>query len=234
GVSVQSLIDAVSDPGDFLSPAPTGFPQFAINSDFYSSDQAVKDLFLTSDGSGTPFPAGGVATDLYVGTEQISLFASGDDNVVFGRIGGADGDIVLVIAIDETKDSDGFVTAANLWMAQFAPIVDHEQNLVDVDDALDLDGLIYLGSDFDTAQEIPFENFAGVKSGQDAFAPVADTDPNSTTDVELIVTGFARSTVGTVNVSTQGLGTNAQHVDKGESIRVDIVTGQDTSTALEE
>jgi len=233
GVSVQSLIDAVSDPGDFLSPAPTGFPQFAINSDFYSSDQAVKDLFLTSDGSGTPFPAGGVATDLYVGTEQISLFASGDDNVVFGRIGGADGDIVLVIAIDETKDSDGFVTAANLWMAQFAPIVDHEQNLVDVDDALDLDGLIYLGSDFDTTQEIPFENFAGVKSGQDAFAPVADTDPNSTTDVELIVTGFAGSTVGTVNVSTQGLGTNAQHVDKGESIRVDIVTGQDTSHALE-
>lgn len=229
---VQAAIDVVSDAVDFYS-APTGFPQVAVNADFYTSDQAVKDLFLTSDDIGTDFPAGGVPTDLYVGTEQISLYASGDDNIVFGRIGGADGDIVLIIAVDETKDSDGFVTAANLWMVQYAPIVDHEQNLVDADDALDLDNLIYLGSDFDTTDKIPFENFAGVKSGQDAFAPVADTDPNSTEDVELLITGFAGNSVGTVNVSTQGLGTNAQHVDKLESIRVDIVAGLDTSGAMD-
>ena len=232
GVGVQALIDGVSDPGDFFS-APTGFPQVAVNSDFYTSDQAVKDLFLTSDANGTDFPAGGVPTDLYVGTEQISLYASGNDNVVFGRIGGADGDIVLIIAVDETKDSDGFVTGASLWMVQYAPIVDHLENLVDVDDFLDLDDLIYLGSDFDTTTEVPFENFASVKSGQDAFAPVADTDPNSTADVQLLITGFAGSTVGTVNVSTAGLGTNAQHVDKLESLRVDIVGGLDTSGALD-
>jgi hypothetical protein len=228
---VQAAIDAVSDATDFYS-SPTGFPQFAENTDFYSSG-AVTDLFLAYNGSGDPWPAAGVATGLLVGTDEVYLVASGDDNVVFGRLGGATGEIVLVIAIEETKDTDGFVTAASLWMGMYAPLVQDGQDLVDSADQLDLTDLIYLGSDFDTTEEVPFENFAGVKSGQDAFAPVADTDPNSTTDVQLIVTGFAGSTVGTVNVSTQGLGTNAQHVDKGESLRVDFVTGQDTTHALE-
>src|SRR5204863_4564454 len=116
---------------------------------------------------------------------------------------------------------DGFVTSANLWTCIFAPIVDGGQNLVDSADQLDLSGLIYLGSDFDTTTEIPFDNFATVPSGQDAFALVGPTSGSS--DADLLLTGFAGSTVGTVNVSTTGLGTNAQHVDEGESIRVDIV-----------
>ena len=214
-----------------------GFPQHAVAVDFVSSSNPVTDYFLTSSDSGDPFPAGGVGTDLYVGDDQIFLFATGNPDIVIGRIGSGstadpDGDVALIIGLAETVEN-GFVSSADLWSCIFAPIVDHEQNLVDADDALDLSDLIYLGSDFDTTTEVPFENFSGVKSGQDAFAPVADTDPNSTTDVQLIVTGFAGSTVGTVNVSTQGLGTNAQHIDKGESLRVDFVTGQDTTHALE-
>jgi hypothetical protein len=224
---VQAAIDAVSDSADFYS-SPTGFPQFAENSNFYSSDQAVTDLFLASNGSGDPWPAAGVATDLYVGSDQVYLFASSDDNIVFGRVGGATGDIVLVIAVDETKDA-GVVTAANLWTGIYAPLVHDGQNAVDSADELNLDNLIYLGSDFDTTTEVPFENFASVPSGQDAFALVGPTSGSSS--VDLLLTGFAGSTAGTVNVSTQGLGSNAQHVDEGESIRIDIVSANATNFA---
>lgn len=214
--TVAGLITAQQGASTFASFS--GFPQYATNS--ISSDQEVTDYFLT-------VAAGGVATDLYVGTEQVSLYASGNNDLIFGRIGGATGQIVLAIGVD---DSD--LANASVWVAQYAPFVDDGHNLVDSADQIDLSGLVTLHSDFTTTDEVPFENFASVKSGQDAFAPVASTLANAP-DVQLLITGFKGSSVGTVNVSTTGLGTNAQHVDPTESIRVDIVAGLDTSGALD-
>ena len=231
--NAKTLIDAESL---VFVTGYTGFPQHALAEDFVSTLDPITDYFLgDSDGD----PLDGVPTNLYIGSDQIFLYSVGTGgNIVVGRVGNSttadpDGLVALTICVDETKDSDGFVTGADLWTCVFGPLVENGEDLIDSADELDLTDLVYLGADFDTTTEVPFENFASVKSGQDAFAPVADTDPNSTTDVQLLITGFAGSTVGTVNVSTQGLGTNAQHVDKGESLRFDIVSGLDTSGALD-
>ena len=219
--NAKTLIDAESL--NFVS-GYTGFPQHALAEDFVSSTNQVTDYFL-GDSAGDPLV--GVATDLYIGDDQIFLYSVGTGgNIVVGRLGSgttADptGAVALAICVDETKDIDGFVTGADLWTCMFGPIVDHEQNLVDSADQLDLTDLVYLGSDFDTTTEVPFENFATVPSGQDEFALIGPTTGSS--DVDLIITGFKGTAVGTVNVSTQGLGSNAQQVDEGESLRIDIV-----------
>ncbi|HKT75123.1 MAG TPA: DUF5801 repeats-in-toxin domain-containing protein [Sphingobium sp.] len=215
--------------------SPTGFPQYAEYDDFVSSNNQVTDYFFAKDGTGTLFSTTvGTATTMQVndgGTlKTIYLFATSDPNILVGRVGSSVNDAVaLKIAIGEHV-SGGLVTSADLGVTVYAPIVHSVANAIDDLDIKDLTNFIFLGSTYNTATEVPFENFASVKSGQDAFAPVVPTSGANTT--QLLITGFAGSTVGTVNVSTTGLGTNAQHVDPTESIRVDIVTGLDTSGAL--
>lgn len=218
---VGAALDVVTDPADFIT-SPPGFPQYAEKTNFVSSTNQVTDYFL-GDADGDPLVA--VATTLYVGSNQVFLYSTGDPNIVVGRVGSgttadANGDIALVIAIEETV-TGGFVTAADMWLGLYAPLVQDGNNLVDSADELDLSGLIHLGSDFSTQTEVPFENYASVPSGQDAFALVGPTSGSSV--VDLLVTGFAGTTVSTVNVSTQGLGSGQQSVDEGESLRIDIV-----------
>lgn len=223
---VAAALDAVTDPADFIT-SPTGFPQYAEKTSFVSSTNQVTDYFL-GDADGDPLVA--VATTLYVGSNQVFLYSTSDPNIVVGRVGSgttadANGDIALVIALEETT-SGGFVTGADMWLGLYAPLVQSGEDLVDNADELDLSNLIYLGSDFTTQTEVPFENYASVPSGQDAFALVGPTSGSS--PVDLLVTGFAGNTVSTVNVSTQGLGSGQQSVDEGESLRIDIV---DANTA---
>jgi hypothetical protein len=219
---IAAALAAVTDSSDFFD-SPTGFPQFAEKTNFVSSGNTVTDYFLGNSGGD---PLLGVASDLYVGSDRIFMYSTTDSNIVVGRVGNgttADpaGSIALVLLVQETKNSDGVVTAADLWIGLYAPVVNDGENLVDNADELDLTGLIYLGSDFSTQTEVPFENFASVPSGQDAFALVGPTSGSS--DVDLLITGFKGNTVSTVNVSTQGLGSGAQAVDEGESLRIDIV-----------
>ena len=100
---------------------------------------------------------------------------------------------------------------------------------VDDQDILDLTGKVFLASTFATSSESDFNNFGTVPSGQDAFAILI---PNSgSTTADLLVTGFTGETETTVNVSSTGLGSGAQHVESQESLRFDIVTGADFSKA---
>ena len=202
-----------------LYSSPTGFPQHAQKQNFVSSTNQVTDYELV-------VAAGGVATTLYVGSNQVFLYATSDPNIVIGRLGNgttADpaGAVVLIIGVVETKDGGGLVTNADMWVCQYAPFVEGDKDEVDSLDQLDLSGLISLKSTFTTATEVPFDNFATVPSGQDAFALVGPTSGSST--IDLLITGFTGSTVGTVNVSEQGLGSNSQSVDESESLRIDIV-----------
>ena len=220
----KTSVDALSL--NLLSP-PTGFPQYAEKTNFVSSTNQVTNYFLTSNGSGDPFPAGGTATTLFVGSNQIFLFATADSNIVVGRVGNgttADpaGAVAIVIGIEETL-SGGFVTSADMWLVQRAPIVQDGQNLVDNLDELDLTGLVYLGSDFDTTAEIPFSDFSDVPSGANAFDAIFPTGVNA--DLQLLVTGVQGETLRQVQVSTQGIGAGGQHVENGTSVRIDTVNG---------
>lgn len=215
--ALQDAIDALVTL-NFLPSPPGGFPQYAEVSDFFSSGTPVTDIKLASDANGTAFsPSTGVATDLYYGSYQISLYATDDENVVVGRVGGASGSIVLVIALND--DLSG---TPSLGVAVYAPLVHGDGSAVDDLDTLNLAGKIYLYDTFSTVSVVPFNDFSHVPSGQDAFALIGPSDP-SKAGTDLLVTGFAGSTEGTVNVSTQGLGANAQTVDNGASLRIDIV-----------
>lgn len=207
-----------------LTPA-TGFPQYSVST--VSSTQVVTNYFLAATAGGGDFPADGgldpgIASGLYVGTSQIFLFALDEDTIV-GRIGSGTGAVALVIGLDEVK-ADGVVVdaEAQLWVALYAPLTHDGTNLVDANDVLDLTDLIFLGSDFDTSEEVGFDSFGRVPSGQNAFALISSTDPDEQ-DVELIVTGFGGTEVGTVNVSEQGLGEGSQSTTEGRSLRIDIV-----------
>jgi len=213
---LQDAIDALLSL-NFYS-APDGFPQYAEVTDFFSSGNPVTDIKLASSTSGAGFSkVTGVATDLYAGSDQISLFATDDENVVVGRIGGSGGDVVLVIALND--DLSG---TPSLGVAVYAPLVHGNGDAVDDADTLDLTGLIYLYDTFDTTSIVPFNDFTHVPSGQDAFALIGPSDPTKA-GTDLLCTGFSGTTEGTVNVSTQGLGANSQAVDNGSSLRIDIV-----------
>ena len=234
--ALLAAIDAVTDAADFGS-SPTGFPQFAESVDFVSStnDPAVSNYSLSMNADGDPFPTSGagVASGLYVGTTEIFLYGTADDNIVIGRLGGETGDIALVLVIEETEDGDGFVTQADMWTGIYYPLTHGGEEAFDLDDQLDLDDLVFLTSEFDTTDEVPFDNFAKVPSGQDQFALVGPTSGSS--DVDLLITAYKVSggstVIDTVNVSTQGLGTGNQAVGRNESLRVDIVDANSTDLA---
>ena len=237
---VSSLSSALQDAIDalvslnFLPSPPSGFPQYAEVTDFFTSGSPVTDIKLASDANGSAFSQStGVATDLYYGSYQVSLYATDDENVVVGRVGGASGSIVLVIALNDDLSGD-----PSLGVAVYAPLVHGDGSAVDDADTLNLAGKVYLYDTFSTLSVVPFNDFSHVPSGQDAFALIASSDPNLS-GVDLLTTGFAGSTAGTVNVSTTGLGANSQAVDNGSSLRIDIVSANaadlakaDTSTEV--
>lgn len=202
----------------------SGFPQYAEQDNFVNIGAQVTDFSLTASGGGA---LTGVATDMYVGTDRIFLYSTSDPNIVVGRIGtgntpNATGNVALVIGIEETT-SGGFVTDADLWMALYTPVMHDGLNLVDSADTLDLTGLIYLKSNFDTTTLVPFENFNGVASGNNLFNVIFPSDGSSA--VQLLLTGSAGESLSTVNVSSTGIGAGSQHIDVGSTLRVDTVSG---------
>ena len=201
-------------------------------SSFVTSDQAVTSYFLASDNKGDGFATSGagVATGLYVGAvsaaDEIYLYGTSDPNVVIGRIGGDTGAVALVIALH------GDPANPELGVAVYAPITDPKAGSVDDADSLNLDGLIYLGSNFTTTEEHDFDTFAGVPSGSDQFAMIK---PDTVNDLQLLVTGFTGTTEQKITISQDanfgsiGGGGSGQHVASGNSLRIDFVTGAVTN-----
>lgn len=216
--ALQDAIDALVSL-NFLPSPPSGFPQYAEVSDFFTSGSPITDIKLASNTNGDGFAqtGTGVATDLYYGSYQIALYGTDDPNVVVGRVGGESGSVVLVIALNDDLSGD-----PSLGVAVYAPLVHGDGSAVDDLDTLNLAGKVYLYDTYSTVSVVPFNDFSHVPSGQDAFALIGPSDP-AKAGTDLLVTGFAGSTEGTVNVSTQGLGANAQTVDNGASLRIDIV-----------
>ena len=219
--NLQSLINGAGA----SSLIYNGFPQRAEIDNFVSGQSGVTDYFFASSAGGAAIPAAGIATSFYVGTDQVYLFATSDPNVLVGRVGtgttaNASGAIAVVIAIDEALVSG--VLTANLGVELYAPLTHHGVELLDSADTLSLLNTIWLGATFATSTPNEFKDFSGVPSGQDAFALITPTV--ATNPVNLLVTGFKGTTVGTVNVSSTGLGAFSQAVDTNESLRFDVVT----------
>src|SRR6185369_6622309 len=167
GSAFKSAFDALS----LAVPTtpPTGFPQYAEQQGFVTSSNPVTNYFLVADSSGGAFSASGTGTDLYVGSNRVFLFATANSDIIIGRIGSgttADptGAIALVIGIEENK-TGSTVDSADLWLTLYAPITQNRLNLIDSADQLNLDDLVYLGANYETTTQIPFENFSGVPSG---------------------------------------------------------------------
>jgi len=230
GSAFKSAFDALS----LAVPTtpPTGFPQYAEQQGFVTSSNPVTNYFLVADGSGGAFSAGGTGTDLYVGSNRVFLFATANSDIIIGRIGSgttADptGAIALVIGIEENK-TGSTVDSADLWLTLYAPITQNGLNLIDSADQLNLDDLVYLGANYETTTQIPFENFSGVPSGNNLFNVIFPSDGSSA--VQLLVTGSTGETLSTVNVSTTGIGAGSQHIDVGATLRIDTVQGMVKST----
>ena len=213
---LQDAIDALISLNFLPSPA-SGFPQYAEISDFFTSGSPVTDIKLSSNSSGTAFSqTTGVTTDLYYGSYQVSLYATDDPNVVVGRVGGASGSVVLVIALNDDL-SGGPI--AQKKSRSIRPLVHGDGSAVDDLDTLNLAGKIYLYDTFSTLSVVPFNNFSHVPVGTGCVRVNRVERCSNLTGVDLLTTGFAGSTAGTVNVSTTGLGANSQAVDNGSSLR---------------
>jgi hypothetical protein len=209
----------------------TAVTQYAELTNFVTSPNgaAVTNYSLARDSAGDGFATSGagVATGLYVGgtaaSNEIFLYGTSDPNVVIGRIGSDSGQVAMVIALNETKDGSGHVTGTDLGIEMFAPLMNSDGSHVDDADTTSmLSGALFVYETHSTVQITEFKDFSKVPSGDDAFALIGPSSGASA--VDLIATGYAGSTEGTVNVSTTGLGANAQTVATGSSLRIDIVT----------
>ena len=227
--ALTSLINGLSLSSQYYTGA-NAVTQYAEITNFITDSNAgPTNYVLSSDTSGSGFSTSGagVATGLYVGGNEIFLYGTSDPNVVVGRIGSgttgnASGDIAMIVALTETKDGSGHVTGTDLGVEMFAPLTNSNGSAVDDADTTSmLASTLFIYETHSTISIVPFNNFAGVPSGQDAYALIGPSDNSS--GVDLLTTGYSGTTEGTVNVSTTGLGANAQTVDNGSSLRIDIV-----------
>lgn len=216
--------------GSGALPTNTGgtFPQVAYASGYIGVATPVDDLMLVSDGAGTPYPSTGLATTLTTTAgDAISLFGGSGGNVVYGKT--AAGAVAFAVILDETLNGDGDVSAAKLYLVQFAPLshplynsVATDPTVVDSADTVNLHNLVYLASA--TTSSVTFKDFSQVPSGQDNWTIIQPTTGGSPTgDPDILVTGLLST--DKVNVSTTGLGTNSQAIDHNEGLRFDFVNG---------
>jgi len=235
--ALTNLISANTVSAQYYT-GPNSVTQYAELTNFITDPNAgPTNYVLASDTSGDGFSTSGagVATGLYVGANEIFLYGTSDPNVVVGRIGSgatgnSSGNIAMIVALSETKDGSGHVTATDLGIEMFAPLTTNDgAHVDDADTASMLNGALFVYETHSTISIVPFNNFNGVPSGQDAYALIGPSDNSS--GVDLLTTGFAGTTAGTVNVSTTGLGANSQAVDNGSSLRIDIVNANATDFA---
>jgi hypothetical protein len=232
--ALTSQIGALSLGGQLYTGANAVAQYAELTNVVTSTNNPVTNYALASDSSGDALSTtgAGVATGLFVGTNEIFLYGTSDPNVVVGRIGtGNTGDssgaIAMILALNETKDGSGHVTGTDLGVAMFAPLVNSNGSAVDDGDVLTMaNGSIFLYSTYDNTMTVNFDNFGGVHSGEIDFAMVPASSGSATDDI--LISGFidqATDTNAEVTVSTQGLGVGSQNIGQTNAIRIDFVTG---------
>ncbi|MER9949491.1 hypothetical protein, partial [Mesorhizobium sp. M0047] len=230
-LNALSLLPAT---GETAGDTSATFPQAAVrtigssSTDFIQlNTNTITDLQFTI--------ANGTATQIFAthNGAQIFLYADASNNIVFGREGtfnnitnqweaNDQGTVAFAIVMDDTTTGTN-VTGGNVWTIQYEALKQPNTSGVDDADTSSLAGLVDVKASFTTTTTVNFGDFSNVPSGQDAWAAIEQTGTAAadTSDPDMIVTGLMPGS--TVNVSTTGLGNNAQHVDPAEGVRVDIV-----------
>ncbi|WP_448681869.1 DUF5801 repeats-in-toxin domain-containing protein [Pseudomonas nicosulfuronedens] len=168
--------------------------------------------------------------------QDILLYTDTNNNILLGRVGGANGTIAFAAYIEETGSP---VSGGKIWTVEYQPLKHPDGS--NPDDALNLLNKVYIG----TSQDLTF-SLANAPSGQNLFLMFTTANPTTVndngviriTDPTIIATGKdpanqstgANITTGdTINTSQAGgpttFGTNNQMIVEQEGIRFTFVTG---------
>jgi hypothetical protein len=190
--------------------------------------------FAASDGSVLSGQTSGLFT---TGGKEVFLFSDTDNNIVLGKYD-SNGDTVpdtvaFVLVLEEIKNNSGVVTGGKVWTIAFEAL-NHTENPLDPtdhDNVIDLTDKLFVKA----SQEVVFGSFDDAPANQNAWTPI-DNNPNSTSDIQLLVTGLnlvaqdaANDSYGdSVNTRATSLGSGSQSVTNGKALRFDFVTGIQT------
>jgi Domain of unknown function (DUF5801) len=211
----------------------TGSNAFTITPDAGTTITGVK--FTDVDGNALNGGPSGLTT---ADGQDILLYTdSANDNILLGRIGGANGEIVFAAYIEEPA---GALTGGKIWMTQYKPIT--HGDAADPDDSVDLTDMVWVS----TTATAEF-SLANAPSGQNLFLMFTQANPQTEVDgdgvtritgVTIIATGkdpvnqstgANLSTGDTINTSQAGgpttFGTNSQMIVEQEGVRFTFVTG---------
>lgn len=234
-----------------LSPQGTAgedanFPQISYDASFLILDNVptgttVEDLAFTHPDAANELvefsTTDGYATTLQdVDGNTIYLFQdTTNDNVLIGRIADdPDAAAAFAIILDEAADSQSAGAYIILYEA-----MQHNLDGEDPNDVIDLTNQLFVSTATTTTTTTAFTDFSDVRSGNTDFAIIG---PDGTaTGVNLLVTGDAPKggvngplQDGTVNVSTQGIGSGSQSVGKNAVLQIDFINGGAANTTGKE
>ncbi|ABB74580.1 hypothetical protein SAMN05216403_11733 [Nitrosospira multiformis ATCC 25196] len=200
-----------------------------------STGATITDLGFVGS-TGNPLSGVDSGLDTVNGTSILLYTDTANNNIVLGRAGAADGQIVFALYLEETGSP---VSGAKIWSVQYAPL--RNPNAANPDDAVDLANQVFVAA----SQNLEF-SLAGAPSGQNLFLMFTVANPTTQdvggvtriTDPAIIATGKdpANQSTGvnittgdTINTSQAGgpttFGTNSQMITEQEGIRFSFVTG---------
>jgi hypothetical protein len=242
---VASFAPFAGADGTALAAIIDGLTKAAPTADFTTTQIAVEAGLLTVGANTTAVgfasTAGGAAFSETVGINSglktadgtsIYLFQADDnDNLVYGTIGNDNlntNPVAFILVIDQQLTGAN-VTAAKLWVLQYAALQHVGQNDTEGDPLLTLADKVFIASTAFT--ESIFSDFSGVAAGAPVFAILEDD--SGTSPIDFLITAFkdtAPLTLETLNISNQGsfpgsLASGSQNITPGTGLRFDTITG---------
>ena len=191
--------------------------------------------FVGADGA--PLNGSDSGLQTLAGTPILLYTDTNNNNIVLGREGAANGQVVFALYLEETGGTPP--TGAKMWSAQYVPLKNSDPN--NPDDSLNLLNKVFVAA----SEDLEF-SLAGAPSGQNLFLMFTTANPTTVNDGGVIritdpaivatgkdpanqSTGVNITTGDTINTSQAGgpttFGTNSQMIVEGEGIRFSFVTG---------
>jgi hypothetical protein len=257
GVQLDEVASLPAPYTYLLTIAPQGtagddadFPQVSYDADFLKltnvpNGTTVSDLVFTHAGPNGTFvqfsETDGFETTLKdVDGRTVYLFLDPTNaNVLLGRVSTSDDPAVtptassplaMAIVLDEAANHLSAGAYIVLYEAMQHPLNPNPN------DVIDLTNQLFVSSATTTTTTAIFENFALVPPGNNDYAIIGPT--SGAAGSNLLVTGDTpKGNVngpvgdGTVNVSTQGLGSGSQAVGKNSTLQIDFINGGAANTA---
>jgi hypothetical protein len=175
-----------------------------------------------TDSAGAAFNGADSGLTTTDGTPILLFTYAGDNNVLLGRTGGANGPVVFAAYLD-TGGEDAGATEAKVWLVQFESLTNPLPG--NPDEPVSPSDIIFIS----VSQQLTF-NLSGAPSGQNLFLMYGDAKDTSVAgdEVAIVVTASNAPSGGTVNTGQGGGGTTLgnfnQMLDPGEGLTFTFVT----------